>query len=229
MNIDVTYAGGSESYLIPFPYLEKSFVKVEVNEKPWTLSIDYEVTDSYVKLLRPTQETDTVYIYRKTTTDRLVKFHDGSVLREADLTRLQLQLLHVIEEQGTFTVTEMTQNLKQLQLERQVKLADGLEVTRGTVLGYKAGGFVKADLNDYTTLQDVVIALSDSKNGKVQVLEQGEFAINDIPDGMTVFVGADGAYRGTIPNVSGNFIKVLGTVEDDVLIFHPDTLAIQLA
>ena len=33
MNIDVTYTGGSESYLIPFPYLEKSFVKVEVNEK----------------------------------------------------------------------------------------------------------------------------------------------------------------------------------------------------
>lgn len=229
MNIDVTYTGGSESYLIPFPYLEKSFVKVEVNEKPLELSIDYDVTDSYVKLFHVTQETDTIHIYRKTTTDRLVKFHDGSVLREADLTRLQLQLLHVIEEQGTFTVTEVTQNLKQLQLERQVKLADGLEVTRGTVLGYKAGGFVKADLNDYTTLQDVVIALSDSKNGKVQVLEQGEFAINDVPDGNTLFVGADGAYRDSIPNVSGNFIKVLGTVEDDVLMFHPDTLAIQLA
>ena len=65
--------------------------------------------------------------------------------------------------------------------------------------------------------------------GFAHALEQGEFAINDIPDGMTVFVGADGAYRGTIPNVSGNFIKVLGTVEDDVLMFHPDTLAIQLA
>lgn len=229
MNIEITYDGGSESYLIPFVYLEKVFVKVEVNGKLKELHVDYEVEDSYVKFFRPTKSTDKIHIYRQTTTDRLVKFHDGSVLRSDDLTRLQLQLLHVIEEQGTFTITEVTQNLKQLQLERVVNLKDGLEVTRGTVLGYKQGGYVKADLNDYTTLQDLVLALSDSRNGKVNALERGQFAVNELPDGATVFVGADGAYRTTMPNQSGNFVKILGTVEGNVLQWKPDTLAVELA
>lgn len=229
MKIEITYEGGSVNYLIPFVYLEKAFVKVEVNGVLKSLHIDYEINDNYVKFTRPTKSSDTIHIYRKTTTDRLVKFHDGSVLRSEDLTRLQLQLLHVIEEKGTFTVTEVTQNLKQLQLERVVQLKDGLRVTRGTVLGYKQGGYVRADMNDYTTLQDLVLALSDSNEGKVNALERGQFAINDLPDGATVFVGTDGQFRTTMPNESGNFIKILGTVEGNVLQWKPDTLAVQLA
>lgn len=229
MNIDVTYEGGSNSYLIPFVFLEKVFVIVEVNDVLAEMHIDYEIEDNYVKFTRPTASTDKIHIYRKTTTDRLVKFHDGSVLKADDLTQLQLQLLHVIEEQGTFTVTEVTENLKQLQLERTVSLKDGLEVTRGTVLGYKSGGFIKADYNDYSTLQDMVLALEDSKNGKVRVLERGQYAVSDLTDGATVFLGADGAYRTTIPNESGNFVKILGTVEGNVIQWRPDTLAIQLA
>ena len=229
MKTEITYEGGSVNYLIPFVYLEKAFVKVEVNDMLKALHIDYEIEENYVKFTRPTQYSDTIRIYRHTTTDRLVKFHDGSVLRSADLTRLQLQLLHVIEEKGTFTVTEVTQNLKQLQLERVVKLQDGLNVTRGTVLGYKQGGYVKADMNDYTTLQDLVLALGNSTDGKVHALERGQFAINELPDGATVFVGVDGQFRTTMPNESGNFIKILGTVEGDVIQWKPDTLAIQLA
>lgn len=229
MNIDVTYEGGSTSYLIPFVFLEKVFVIVEVNGVLAEMHIDYEIEDNHVKFTRPTASTDKIHIYRKTTTDRLVKFHDGSVLKADDLTQLQLQLLHVIEEQGTFTVTEVTENLKQLQLERTVSLKDGLEVTRGTVLGYKSGGFIKADYNDYSTLQDLVLALEDSKNGKVRVLERGQYAVSDLTDGATVFLGADGAYRTTIPNELGNFVKILGTVEGNVIQWRPDTLAIQLA
>lgn len=229
MNIDVTYEGGSTSYLIPFVFLEKVFVIVEVNDVLAEMHIDYEIEDNHVKFTRPTASTDKIHIYRKTTTDRLVKFHDGSVLKADDLTQLQLQLLHVIEEQGTFTVTEVTENLKQLQLERTVSLKDGLEVTRGTVLGYKSGGFIKADYNDYSTLQDMVLALEDSKNGKVRVLERGQYAVSELTDGATVFLGADGAYRTTIPNESGNFVKILGTVEGNVIQWRPDTLAIQLA
>lgn len=229
MQIEITYEGGSTSYLIPFVFLEKDFVKVKVNDVLVEMHIDYEIEDGYVVFTRPTTSADTIYIYRQTTTDRLVKFHDGSVLKSEDLTRLQLQLLHVIEEKGTFTVTEVTENLKQLQLERTVNLADGLEVPRGTVLGYKTGGFVKADLNDYTTLQDLVISLGASSNGKVRVLERGQYAVNELPDGATVFVGADGAFRTTMPNESGNFVKIVGTIEGDVLQWRPDSLAIQLA
>ena len=227
--IDATYDGGRHEYSIPFPYLEKAFVKCKLNDKELTINVDYEVEGSTLTLYRTTQATDTIKIYRQTTTDRLVKFHDGSVLREADLTMLQLQLLHVIEEKGSFTITELQQDVKQLQVERTVNLAEGVSCTRGTLLGYKAGGFVKATMSDYTTLADIVIALADSHNGKVKVLEQGQYAVTDAPDGHTVYVGEDGAYCTSPPNTAGSYVKVVGCIEGDVMQFHPDSLAIQLA
>lgn len=227
--IDATYDGGRHEYSIPFPYLEKAFVKCKLNDKELTINVDYEVEGSTLTLFRDTQATDTIKIYRQTTTDRLVKFHDGSVLREADLTMLQLQLLHVIEEKGSFTITELQQDVRQLQVERTVNLAAGVSCTRGTLLGYKEGGFVKATMNDYTTLADVVIALADSHNGKVKVLEQGQYAVTDAPDGHTVYVGEDGVYRTSPPNTAGAYVKVVGYIEGDIMQFHPDSLAIQLA
>lgn len=227
--IDATYDGGRHEYSIPFPYLERVFVKCKLNDKELTINVDYEVEGSTLTLFRDTQATDTIKIYRQTTTDRLVKFHDGSVLREADLTMLQLQLLHVIEEKGSFTITELQQDVRQLQVERTVNLAEGVSCTRGTLLGYKAGGFVKATMLDYTTLADVVISLGDSHNGKVKVLEQGQYAVQDEPDGKTVYVGEDGVYRTTPPNNTGNYVKVVGYIEGDIMQFHPDSLAIQLA
>lgn len=227
--INTTYDGGRNTYSIPFPYLEKVFVKVKLNDKDLSIGIDYDVEGSTLTLYRDTTPKDSIYVYRQTETNRLVQFHDGSVLREADLTTLQLQLLHVIEEKGSFTITELTQDVRQLQIERTVKLAEGVECGRGTLLGYKAGGFVKTNNRDYTTLQDVVIALESSHNGKVRVLQQGQFAVNSLPDGATIYVGEDGAYRSTPPNTSGDYIKVVGTIEEDVLQFHPDSIAIQLA
>lgn len=227
--IDATYEGGRHDYTIPFPYLEKVFVKVKLNDKDLTINVDYEVNGTTLTIFRDTQPTDKIKVYRHTTTDRLVKFHDGSVLREADLTLLQLQLLHVIEENGDITVTELQQDVRQLQVERTVNLAEGVTCSRGTLLGYKAGGFVKADQKDFTTMADVVIALGDSRDGKVKVLEQGQYAVQDLPDGNTVYVGEDGAFRITPPNASGSFIKVVGYIEGDVMQFHPDSLAIQVA
>ena len=227
--INATYDGGRHEYSIPFPYLEKAFVKCKLNDKELDINVDYDVDGSTLTLYRDTQTTDTIEIYRQTTTDRLVKFHDGSVLREADLTMLQLQLLHVIEEKGSFTITELQQDVRQLQVERTVNLADGVSCTRGTLLGYKAGGFVKATMSDYTTLMNVVIALGDSHNGKVKVLEQGQYAMQDEADGKTVYVGEDGVYRTTPPNIAGSYVKVIGYIEGDVMQFHPDSLAIQLA
>lgn len=227
--IDATYEGGRHDYTIPFPYLEKVFVKVKLNDKDLTINVDYEVNGTTLTIFRDTKPTDKIKVYRHTTTDRLVKFHDGSVLREADLTMLQLQLLHVIEENGSITVTELQQDVRQLQVERTVSLAEGVTCSRGTLLGYKAGGFVKADQNDFTTMADVVIALGDSRDGKVKVLEQGQYAVQDLPDGNTVYVGEDGAFRMTPPNESGSFVKVVGYIEGDVMQFHPDSLAIQLA
>lgn len=81
MKIEINYEGGSVSYLIPFVYLEKAFVKVEVNGVLKSLHIDYEINDNYVKFTRPTKSSDKIHIYRKTTTDRLVKFGPMSRFR----------------------------------------------------------------------------------------------------------------------------------------------------
>lgn len=227
--IDATYDGGRHEYSIPFPYLEKVFVKCKLNDKELTINVDYEVEGSTLTLFRDTQATDTIKIYRQTTTDRLVQFHDGSVLREADLTTLQLQLLHVIEEKGNFTITEMTQDVRPLQIERFVTVATGVNCKRGTLLGYKAGGYVLADNTDYTSLQGLVLALGEPMDNKVHVLAMGSYATNDFDDGKTCFVGTDGAVVTAYPNVSGNYVKVIGFMEGNTLHFQPDSIAIQLA
>ena len=228
--VNVKYKGGQHTYTIPFEYLEPSFVKVELNGILLTSHTDYDISERVLTLYRDTKATDELVVYRKTETTRLVQFHDGAVLREKDLTTLQLQLLHVIEEQTSITLTQVTQNVRPMQMERTVKLANGVSCARGTLLGYKAGGFIKATQRDYTTLQDVVIALESSNaEGYVKVLERGQFGVNDLADGKTVYVGEDGAYRTSPPNNTGDYVKTVGTVEGNIMQFHPDSLAIQLA
>ena len=227
--IDATYDGGRHEYSIPFPYLEKVFVKCKLNDKELTINVDYEVGGSTLTLFRDTQATDTIKIYRQTTTDRLVQFHDGSVLREADLTTLQLQLLHVIEEKGNFTITELTQDVRPLQIERFVTVAAGVNCKRGTLLGYKAGGYVLADNTDYMSLQGLVLSLGEPTDNKVHVLARGAYATNEFDDGKTCFVGTNGAVVTAYPNVSGNYVKVIGFMEGNTLQFQPDSIAIQLA
>ena len=227
--INATYDGGRNTYSIPFPYLEKVFVKVKLNDKDLSIGIDYDVEGSTLTLYRDTTPKDSIYVYRQTETNRLVQFHDGSVLREADLTTLQLQLLHVIEEKGSFTITELTQDVRQLQIERTVKLANGVECSRGTLLGYKAGGYVLADNTDYTSLQGLVLALGEPTDNKVHVLARGAYSTNEFDDGKTCFVGTNGAVVTAYPNVSGNYVKVIGFMEGNTLQFQPDSIAIQLA
>ena len=104
-NVSVKYAGGQKVYTIPFEYLAKKFVHVVLNAEELISDIDYRIENTQVILFRTTSATDTIEIYRYTTMTRLVSFNDGSVLRGADLTTFQMQILHVIEEQGLFGVS----------------------------------------------------------------------------------------------------------------------------
>lgn len=230
--IKVTYEGGRGEYNIPFPYLDPAFVQARVDggtERLLTYGVEYTVHASILKIHTNTAPTDFVTIYRQTATDRLVVFHDGAVLREADLTMLQLQLLHTIEEHGDFTITSVTQDITPLQLERTIKLAPGVTCERGTILGYKAGGFVIASNQDYTTLQDTVLALDVPISGKVKALSMGQYGTTKLMDGNTCFVGARGEVVDTPPLTSGSYIKIVGVMEGDTLMFKPDAIALQLA
>jgi hypothetical protein len=88
-------------YAFPFDYLRKKFVKVEdiyTNITELTIGVDYTVEDKQVRLVKAIPLGHSVKIYRETTTDPLVEWQDASVLRSADLSLQEVQLLHLAEE-----------------------------------------------------------------------------------------------------------------------------------
>ena len=99
----VIYEGNASQlvYAFPFDYLRKKFVKVEdiyTNITELTMGVDYTVEDKQVRLVKGVPIGHSVKIYRETTTDPLVEWQDASVLRSADLSLQEVQLLHLAEE-----------------------------------------------------------------------------------------------------------------------------------
>ncbi|AFH14444.1 tail fiber protein [Vibrio phage VP3] len=95
---------GQTDYTIPFEYLARKFVVVTLigqDRKVLTLNTDYRfTTKTTIGLSDPSPVGyDKIEIRRFTSaTDRLVDFHDGSILRAYDLNLSQIQTLHVAEE-----------------------------------------------------------------------------------------------------------------------------------
>lgn len=100
----VTYEGDGVQikYSFPFDYLRKAFVKVQNiagdDIKELTLGTDYSIDDKQVTLVTPIASGNHLKIYRSTTTEPLVEWQDASVLRSADLSLQEVQLLHLSEE-----------------------------------------------------------------------------------------------------------------------------------
>lgn len=99
----VIYEGNASQlvYAFPFDYLRKKFVKVEdiyTNITELTIGVDYTIEDKQVRLVKGIPLGHSVKIYRETTTDPLVEWQDASVLRSADLSLQEVQLLHLAEE-----------------------------------------------------------------------------------------------------------------------------------
>lgn len=99
----VIYEGNASQlvYAFPFDYLRKKFVKVEdiyTNSTELTMGVDYTVEGKQVRLVKGIPLGHSVKIYRETTTDPLVEWQDASVLRSADLSLQEVQLLHLAEE-----------------------------------------------------------------------------------------------------------------------------------
>lgn len=99
----VIYEGNASQlvYAFPFDYLRKKFVKIEdiyTNITELTMGVDYTVEDKQVRLVKGIPLGHSVKIYRETTTAPLVEWQDASVLRSADLSLQEVQLLHLAEE-----------------------------------------------------------------------------------------------------------------------------------
>lgn len=103
--------GSTRDFNIPFEYLARKFVVVTligVDRKALTLNTDYRfatrTTISLTKSWGPADGYTTIELRRVTsTTDRLVDFTDGSILRAYDLNVAQIQTMHVAEEARDLT------------------------------------------------------------------------------------------------------------------------------
>lgn len=95
---------GQTDFNIPFEYLARKFVVVTllgIDRKVLTLNTDYRfVSKTVISLANPTPAGYSQLELRRETsaTERLVDFHDGSILRAYDLNLSQIQTLHVAEE-----------------------------------------------------------------------------------------------------------------------------------
>lgn len=103
--------GSNRDFNIPFEYLARKFVVVTiigVERKVLTLNTDYRfatrTTISLTKAWGPADGYTIIELRRVTsTTDRLVDFTDGSILRAYDLNVAQIQTMHVAEEAHDLT------------------------------------------------------------------------------------------------------------------------------
>lgn len=103
--------GSKRDFNIPFEYLARKFVVVTligVDRKVLTINTDYRfatrTTVSLTKAWGPADGYTTIELRRVTsTTDRLVDFTDGSILRAYDLNVAQIQTMHVAEEARDLT------------------------------------------------------------------------------------------------------------------------------
>ncbi|MGL5565527.1 MAG: phage tail fiber protein [Plesiomonas sp.] len=100
---------GQTDFNIPFEYLARKFVVVTLlglDRKVLTLNTDYRfVSKNVISLANPSPAGYTQLELRRETsaTERLVDFHDGSILRAYDLNLSQIQTLHVAEEARDLT------------------------------------------------------------------------------------------------------------------------------
>lgn len=101
-NIYYTITGGENSFLIPFDYMQKKFIKAETIGIEGTLALvylkDYSIEGNTLYLKEPLDAGVQLHVYRETPTDSIVDFVDASILRAKHLDTLQLQLLHLVEE-----------------------------------------------------------------------------------------------------------------------------------
>lgn len=111
--------GTTREFTIPFEYLTRRFVTatlIGATRKTLVLNVDFRfVTPTKISTTvtwGPADGYDTIELRRNTSsTDRLVDFNDGSILRASDLNISQVQAIHIAEEGRDISSQSMLNNL----------------------------------------------------------------------------------------------------------------------
>lgn len=148
-------------YSFPFPYLRKAFISVSVlhadsTEEVLNYFTDYTVTDLSITLVTPLIKGDILIIERKTSTDKVVTWNDGSILLSKDMNLENTQLLHLLEEQQDYIKahsirtenTESNERIWDAASHRISNVADPTDAQDAVTKHYMEnvqGGFVSAN------------------------------------------------------------------------------------
>lgn len=92
--------GSNKRFVIPFPYIKRPDVLVQVNTITQYTPMQYTfLSDTEIEFVDPPAENQAVVLQRVTDASvALAQFHDGSILTEAELNLAVTQLLYLLQE-----------------------------------------------------------------------------------------------------------------------------------
>lgn len=161
-----TLNGSTTEFDVPFDYLSRTYVKITLIgpvPKPLVLGTDFQfITPTRIQTFQAygPPAYNLIEVRRETsTTERLVEFHDASILTAIDLNTADIQVMHVAEEaRNSATETLGVNNDGNLDARgrRIVNLADSRE--DGDAMNY---GMYRRDVNGTLTARVAAEAARD--------------------------------------------------------------------
>lgn len=121
-------------------------------------------------------------------------------------------------------------NAKESILHRGVTLESGLTPTKYKLVSYPTtggGDYVYADNTKIETLESIYIIVSIDNGNNIniskgfEIINIDNFSSKGFKDGDILYVGTNGEITNTIPTAAGSYVKEIGMVEEDDVVFNP--------
>lgn len=121
-------------------------------------------------------------------------------------------------------------SVKESILHRGVTLKSGLTPTIYKLVSYPTTGggeYVYADNTKIETLESVYIIVSIDSGNSIniskgfEIIDIDNFSSKGFKDGDILYVGTNGEITNTIPTAAGSYVKEIGMVEEDDVVFNP--------